>query len=266
MPYLMPCKMQLAAVALATLCVLGARPGAAEDLPQTIRLVKPAVVAIGSYKKDRAPSAIVDGTGFVVGDGLTVLTAAHVFGRKLVDFEHWEVFVGHGDEAQAREAQVLCMDREHDVATVRVVAPSLPAVKLAPSEDEIDGREIAFTGYPLGATLGLFPSTARGIIAATVPAAIPQNTSHTLNADTIRRLRENFEVYQLDATAYPGNSGSPLYRADNGQVVGIVDSVFVKPTKETALTSVVGTPSGITYAIPIRFGRELLAKSGCGGA
>jgi len=252
--------------ALAALCLVDVRPGAAEDLPQAIRLVKPAVVAIGSYKKDRAPAAMIDGTGFVVGDGLTVLTAAHVFGRKLADFEHWEVFVGHGDDVQAREAQVLCTDREHDVATARVGMPTLPAVRLAPAENEIEGREIAFTGYPLGAALGLFPSTARGIIAAMVPAAIPQNTSHTLNADTIRRLRENFEVYQLDATAYPGNSGSPLYRADNGQVVGIIDSVYVKPTKEGELTSVVGTPSGITYAIPIRFGRELLAKSGCGGA
>ncbi|GGF10715.1 hypothetical protein GCM10011611_15360 [Aliidongia dinghuensis] len=250
---------------LLALGLFGAGVAPAEDLPQTIRQMKPSVVAIGSFKKDRAPSAIVDATGFAIGDGLTVLTSAHVFGRKLADFERWVVFVGHGDSAQMREAQVLCTDREHDIATLRVAAPNLPAAKLAGSEVEAEGREIAFTGYPLGAILGLYPSTARGIIAAQVPAAIPQGNSHTLNAETIQRLQQNFEVYQLDAVAYPGNSGSPVYRADNATVVGIIDSVYVKPTKEAALASVVGTPSGITYAIPIRYGRELAAKPGCSG-
>jgi serine protease Do len=251
--------------ALAALGLLGVQAAAAEDLPQTIRLVKPAVVAIGSYKKDRQPSAAVDATGFVVGDGLTILTSAHVFARKLAISERWTVFVGHGDTAQAREVEVLCTDQEHDIATLRVPAPPLPAVKLGPMESEAEGQAIAFTGYPLGAVLGLYPATAQGIIAALVPAAIPQNSSMTLNSETIHRLRQNFQVYQLDATAYPGNSGSPLYRVDNGLVVGVVDSVYVKPTKESALSAVVGTPSGITYAIPIRFGRELLAKAGCGG-
>ncbi|HEV2678770.1 MAG TPA: serine protease [Aliidongia sp.] len=258
-------RLSWARAGAAALCLGAAGAASADDLPQTIRLVKPAIVAVGSYKKDRAPSAIVDGTGFVVGDGLTVLTAAHVFGRKTVDFERWVIYVGHGDDAQLRDAQILCTDKEHDVATVRFNGAAVPAAKFAPAEAEVEGRDIAFTGYPIGAVLGLYPATARGIISALVPAAIPQNTGAALTPDMIRRLQQNFKVYQLDATAYPGNSGSPLYRIDNGQVVGIVDSVYVKPTKESAIASAVGTPSGITYAIPIRYGRELLAKPGCGG-
>jgi S1-C subfamily serine protease len=61
-------------------------------------------------------------------------------------------------------------------------------------------------------------------------------------------------VYQLDATAYPGNSGGPLLDAHGGQVVGIVNMVLVKGTRESALTN----PTGITYAIPVRFARDLL--------
>ena len=38
----------------------------------------------------------------------------------------------------------------------------------------------------------------------------------------------SFDVYQLDATAYPGNSGSPLLDADSGKVLGVINSVFVK--------------------------------------
>ena len=61
-------------------------------------------------------------------------------------------------------------------------------------------------------------------------------------------------MFQLDATAYPGNSGSPLYDPATGEVIGIVNMVFVKGTKESALTQ----PSGITYAIPSRYLIELL--------
>jgi S1-C subfamily serine protease len=60
----------------------------------------------------------------------------------------------------------------------------------------------------------------------------------------------------LDATAYPGNSGSPLYDPATGHVVGIINKVFVQSTKET----VIEKPSGITYAVPINSLRELLKK------
>jgi S1-C subfamily serine protease len=64
-------------------------------------------------------------------------------------------------------------------------------------------------------------------------------------------------VFQLDGTAYPGNSGSPVYHAETGAVIGIVNSVFVKGTKESALTQ----PSGITYAIPAQKLKDLLDRT-----
>jgi S1-C subfamily serine protease len=64
-------------------------------------------------------------------------------------------------------------------------------------------------------------------------------------------------VFQLDATAYPGNSGSPLFDPATGEVVGIVNMVFVKGTKEAALAQ----PSGITYAIPSQHLLELLRST-----
>ena len=74
----------------------------------------------------------------------------------------------------------------------------------------------------------------------------------------VRRLTAgSFKVFQLDATAYPGNSGSPIYDPDTGEVIGIVNMVLVKRTKEAALTD----PSGITYAVPSSHLEELLRSA-----
>jgi len=70
------------------------------------------------------------------------------------------------------------------------------------------------------------------------------------------RLAALYNIFQLDATAYPGNSGSPLYNTESGQIIGIINKVFIQETKET----VIHKPSGISYAIPINFLQELLKK------
>jgi S1-C subfamily serine protease len=119
-----------------------------------------------------------------------------------------------------------------------------------------EGESYAFTGFPLGAVLGLYPVTHRGMISSITPMAIPAQSARALTAQKIQRLRNPLMVYQLDATAYPGNSGSPLYDPDDGTVVGILNGIAVKSTKEDALS----TPSGISYAIPVRYLRELLAS------
>jgi S1-C subfamily serine protease len=92
------------------------------------------------------------------------------------------------------------------------------------------------------------------MISALTPIVIPVNQSNQLNAEIISRLRSPFTVFQLDATAYPGNSGSPLYNMMNGKVIGIINMVFVKESKETVLSN----PSGISYAIPSKYVKALL--------
>src|SRR5678816_3306113 len=71
--------------ALATWLILPGMSHAADgnSLPDTIEKVKPAVVAIGTFQKTRRPPSIFRGTGFVVADGLHVVTNAHVLPEKL---------------------------------------------------------------------------------------------------------------------------------------------------------------------------------------
>jgi len=101
------------------------------------------------------------------------------------------------------------------------------------------------------------PVTHRGIVSAITPIGIPQANSRDLDPALIRRLANDvFRVYQLDATAYPGNSGSPLYEPASGEVLGVMNMVFVKSTKENVLSD----PSGISYAIPVEYLQRLLAE------
>ncbi len=232
---------------------------AANPLPDTIDRVRGAVVAIGSYKKTASPPANFRGTGFAVADGNLVVTNAHVLPSSL-DHEHFEylaVFSGQGEKARVRRATVVAEDPLHDLVVLRVTGPPLPAFRLGKDSSAREGQEIAFTGYPLGMVLGLHAVTHRGIISSITPIAIPQNNARQLTARLIKAMRHPYKVLQLDATAYPGNSGSPVYDQATGELLGVINSVLIKGSKESALS----TPTGITYAIPLKFLRPLLAEA-----
>jgi len=120
-----------------------------------------------------------------------------------------------------------------------------------------EGQNLAFTGFPIGMALGLYPATHRATLAALVPIARAGITAKQLNPRLINRLRDSaYVIFQLDATAYPGNSGSPLYDPVTAEVYGIINSVFIQGTREQAITR----PSGITYAIPSVHIREMLEQ------
>lgn len=230
----------------------------AGDLVETIGRIKPSVVAVGTYQRTRKPAADLLGTGFAVGDGLHVITSGHVIPLAL-DHAHREtltVFLPAGDTVEARPVKLVAQDTEHDLAVLRMSEAPLPALELGDDQSVQEGQSVAFTGFPAAPALGLYPVTHRGIISAVTPAAVPPPSAGYLNHQMIQRLRQNFTVFQLDATAYPGNSGSPLFDPGTGAVIGVVGSVGVKETKERALQD----PSGITYAIPISYAKKLLAR------
>lgn len=222
-----------------------------KSLADLIDTIRPSVVAVGTYASTNSPPAQFRGTGFVVGDGLHVVTNHHVL-PEVLDSEHMEqiaVFSGRGKSAVLHKAYLEATDVEHDLVLLRIEGKPLPALQLGQDAGLREGDEIAFTGFPIGMVLGLYPVTHHGMVSAITPVVIPAASSGQLTSKMIRTMGSPFDVLQLDATAYPGNSGSPVFDLRNGKVVGIVNMVFVKSTKESALSE----PSGITYAIPVRF-------------
>ncbi|MCO6441309.1 MAG: trypsin-like peptidase domain-containing protein [Nitrococcus mobilis] len=258
----MMATIRFAATAFAVVALLGGGANAHAELADTIERVKAAVVGVGTYESTRRPPAQFRGTGFVVGNGTRIITNAHVLPKSVNSArrEYLAVFQRRDDRLEARKARRIGLDRVHDLAVLEIKGTPFPPLKIATSEHVREGELYAFTGFPIGAILGLHPVTHRGIISAITPIAIPVDHSRQLDARMIKSLRSPFRVYQLDATAYPGNSGSPLYDPQSGTVIGVINKVFVKATKEAALAAAIEQPSGISYAVPSSYIHKLLDR------
>ena len=236
--------------------LLAALPAHA-DLTALVAASRSSVLPVGTYNPLNSPRFSFRGSGFVVDDGNLVITNAHVLPESGTTPEPQLAVLVNAriDSAAFRLATVVSIDRAHDLALLKLEGSPLPALTLAAPESVREGMDVALIGYPIGGVLGYSPVTHRGIISSITAIALPSLAARQLDAKTVSRLREGpFEVYQLDATAYPGNSGGPLLDARTGQVLGVINMVLVRSTRESALSN----PTGITYAIPVRFVRDLL--------
>ena len=225
---------------------------------EVVSQVKPSVVGVGLYDAMGVQTHKLRGSGFVFGDGSLVATNYHVISQKLdpKKVQYHIIFSGTGRQPKVHKAQIIATDKNHDLAILKIES-HLQAVTLADKQYADDGADILLTGFPIGSVLGLYPATHRGILAATTPDVIPTAHSSQLSINMLKRLEAKFMIYQLDITAYPGNSGSPIYSAENGEVLGILNKVFVKESKETVLEK----PSGISYAIPVKYLIELAKRN-----
>lgn len=229
------------------------------DFARTIAKIKPSIVGIGTLERTRRPPVQLLGTGFVVGNGYYIITNAHVI-PEILDEERREelmVFSGSGKQSKMHPAKVVSQDKVHDLTLLKI-GTKLPAMRLGSEDSVREGEEYLFTGFPIGAVLGLYPVTHKAMVSAVSPVAEPVPSGNQLDVRMIRALRDPFFVYQLDGTAYPGNSGSPLYNGKDGRVVAVINKVFVQETKER----VIQEPSGISYAIPVVHVRNLMTRAG----
>lgn len=254
---------QVYGVLLTLLGCLAAMPGWAADYSKIIATVKPGVVAIASHQPLRQPQVKFIGTGFVVADGRHVITNAHNI-PEVLDITQKETLVivipgkSGDDEKEVRLATVVSQDKAHDIALLKFSDAPLPVLPLGDAGSVKEGQEYLVTGFPIGSVLGYHAVTHHAMISAITPAVQPVDNVKQLNPKMLKRMLTEFKVFQLDAIAYPGNSGSPVYHPETGEVVGVLNSVFVKDTKE----SVLERPSGISYAIPVTHVLELLREAG----
>ena len=229
----------------------------AKGLPKLIKETKPSIVGIAMFTPLESRSASILGTGFVVGDGKHIVTNYHVVSKALdpTIVQYYVALSGTGPNPQMHKMTLLEIDPVHDLALLSIDS-TLPALTLAKDIFIDEGSSLYFTGFPIGAVLGLYPATHTGILSAIAPDVNPARNANDLTRQMLSRLKSPFMIYQLDATAYPGNSGSPVFSQQTNEVIGVINKVFVSAGKEAALTN----PSGISYAIPAKHVRAIAKR------
>jgi len=166
---------------------------AQESLPELVKRVKPAVVAIATYDADGEP--VMTGSGFFLRPG-EVVTNLHVIrGAK-----RCEVKTLDGKGKVFPVTGTLAIDEEGDLVLLSVDMP-----RERPRASEIaaalpdEGESIFVIGNPLK----LEGSVTDGIVSA------------------VREVPNVGKIIQITAPISHGNSGSPVFNL-KGQVIGIV--------------------------------------------
>jgi S1-C subfamily serine protease len=155
---------------------------------------------------------IVTGSGFPVGNGY-VVTNAHVVSGT----------TSHAitkPDGTTMRADVIYFDPERDVAVLHVPGYTAAGVTFGPARR---GTEGAVIGYPGGGRRTTVPAVVDGLIAA--------QGRDIYNANLVTR-----QIYVLQASVHPGNSGGPLVDIE-GRVLGMVFATSASdPTQAYALT------------------------------
>lgn len=142
---------------------------------------------------------LIEGSGFPVAPGM-ILTNAHV----VAGSHDSQVMVPGRTGSLA--AEVVFFDPERDIAVLRV--PDLNLAPLAINNSGTRGTQGAVIGYPDGGVEQVAPGAIRGELNA---------VGRDIYSDQI----VSREIFVLQATVIPGNSGGPFVDLQ-GQVLGVV--------------------------------------------
>ena len=201
------------------------------SLETLVNRVRPAVVQIFSTgyaapeESDTTSTSLLTkqhstGSGVIVADDGYIVTNAHVVrGARLIQVRLPSL---RRDQPAAKllEAKLVGMDREIDLAVLKIEKSGLPHLALGDSERLRQGELVMAFGNPLG----LEGSVSMGIVSS---------TGRQLHPDDL------MAYIQTDAPINPGNSGGPLIDS-RGRVVGI----------NTFILTQSGGSEGLGFAIP----------------
>lgn len=164
------------------------------------------------------------GSGFILDKQGLILTNNHVINNA----QRVEVTLS---DKHKYKATVMGVDKNHDLALLKINAPNLTPAVLADSQNLIVGQRV----YAIGNPFGLSGTMTRGIISAIRSIHGPENNPIE-------------DAIQTDAAVNPGNSGGPLLNS-RGEVIGITTLIANNGADQS---------SGIGFAIPINTAKAVL--------
>ena len=154
------------------------------------------------------------GSGFIISPDGYVLTNAHVVEGAT------DVTVKLTDGREFK-AKTVGADQRSDIATLKIDASGLPAVKIGNPAEVRVGDWVAAIGSPFG-----FENSVTAGIVSAKSRSLPDSTY--------------VPFIQTDVAVNPGNSGGPLFNM-KGEVVGINSQIYSRT----------GGYMGLSFAIPI---------------
>jgi S1-C subfamily serine protease len=164
------------------------------------------------------------GSGFILDKQGLILTNNHVIDNA----QRVEVTLS---DKHKYKATVLTVDKNHDLALLKIDAPNLVPATLSDSRNLAVGQRV----YAIGNPFGLSGTMTRGIISAIRSIRGPQGNPIE-------------DAIQTDASVNPGNSGGPLLNS-RGEVIGITTMIASNGADQS---------SGIGFAIPINTAKAVL--------
>ena len=178
-----------------------------------------------SEREATGSGVIVDPDGYIVTNAHVVRNARRIDVNILRSDERGEEPHGH-----LVPAKLIGLDRQVDIAVVKIEGKNLPALSFVNSDNLRQGQLVLAVGSPLG----LQNSLTHGVVSATVRQLNPESPM----------------VYiQTDAPINPGNSGGPLLDIE-GRVAGI----------NTMIYSESGGNEGIGFAIPANLAKDVYQR------
>lgn len=214
---------------LLTICACARNPD--DSFVRNVRVLRPSVVLLTmkvppEHKSDAYDEAYASGTVVASGTwGSDVLTVQHAIDGA------WDMRVTV-DNKQRVAGKVIASDKDLDVALVRVPAQKLRVAKLGTSSDLGDdlGREVGLLGYPIPDE---FADDDLGL-------------ATSLNIGRLSSVRKG--ALEVTLPIVPGESGGPVFLADNGEIVGVAESRF-------------DDERSIGFALPIDDAKRFLHKT-----
>jgi S1-C subfamily serine protease len=199
-----------------------------DDFVATADRLRPSVVLLsmdvpGDTKKSAPDSEFATGTVVASGKwGSDILTVQHAIDQAW----NLRVTIDNKDKVPAR---VVAQDADIDVALLRITRANLPTATLGSSQNAKPGRTIGLLGYPIP---DQFDDEGLGL-------------ATSLNSGRISSLRE--DAIEVTLPIVPGESGSPVFLTDNGEIIGMAESRFDEERS-------------IGFALPIDDAKKFLHK------
>lgn len=226
------------------------------NLKEKIKKVRPSVIAIG-FKPSENQITII-GSGFCVGNGGDILSAAHLIAPLSEDQK--KNLLGMAmvkQEAEGLEAynwlplEIVKTDQKNDLAIFKIKdfgKTLLKPLELDDSEKMEIGDEAYFVGFPYAAQLMNDGFGITLIVNKTIISNIKRD-------GTDPKLPKNWFI--VDAISNPGNSGCPIINADTNKVIGVMTISF-RTKSQTQPNLDIREPMHIAGAKPINLAKELL--------